>query len=123
MDAYDDPNPLSDVDAHRSHFGIPLFNSNGHPTFIKVDQNGGSAVPRVNSSWSEEISAYPDIELPDLQRIICRAQFHQIRRSRYEGRCRGGISGFVVVRNSCGGIEVDSAIRRSPRHATTRISL
>jgi subtilase family serine protease len=66
VDAYNDPNALSDVNTYRSTFGIPTIPScNGSkpststnaPCFMQVNQNGSkSGLPRNNASWSQEIS-------------------------------------------------------------------
>ncbi|MDE2281351.1 MAG: hypothetical protein KGJ92_01100, partial [Actinomycetales bacterium] len=53
VDAYNDPNAFSDVNVYRSHWKIPLLTSS---TFQQVNGDGGSSLPRNNSSWSEEIS-------------------------------------------------------------------
>lgn len=46
VDAYDDPNALSDLNAFSSHFGLPAFNSgSGSPTFAKLNQSGGTSLP------------------------------------------------------------------------------
>lgn len=63
VDAYDNPNALADLNYYSSVFGIPgLSNcpvSTGtptHPCFQKVNQNGGSTYPAVNSGWALESS-------------------------------------------------------------------
>ena len=56
VDAYNDPNALADVNVYRSEWGISALNSSGSPTFTQVNGDGGSSLPRNNSSWSEEIS-------------------------------------------------------------------
>jgi len=66
VDAYNDPNALSDVNTYRSTFGIPTISacngskpstSTNTPCFMQVNQNGStSGLPRNNGSWSQEIS-------------------------------------------------------------------
>lgn len=63
VDAYDDPNILSDLNNYSSTFGIPSLNScpvssgtPNSPCFQKVSQTGGSSYPSVNSGWALEIS-------------------------------------------------------------------
>ncbi len=57
VDAYNDPNALQDVNVYRSEWGIPQLNSSTTPAvFSQVNGDGGSSLPRNNSSWSEEIS-------------------------------------------------------------------
>ena len=41
VDAYDDPNAASDLNAFSSAFGLPTFNAGaGNPTFQKLNQTG-----------------------------------------------------------------------------------
>jgi subtilase family serine protease len=55
VDAYDNPNAESDLSAYRSHFGLPsCTTANG--CFRKVNQSGGTSLPRGNTGWAEEIS-------------------------------------------------------------------
>jgi subtilase family serine protease len=50
VDAYDDPTIVNDLAAFKSQFGISGCN------LTKVNQNGGTKYPRVNSGWALEIS-------------------------------------------------------------------
>src|SRR5439155_417672 len=60
VDAMDDPNAEADLAVYRSQFGLPpCTTANG--CFRKVDQNGGTAFPRRNISWAEEISLDVDM--------------------------------------------------------------
>src|SRR5437763_1710651 len=55
VDAFDDPSAESDLAVYRSHFGLSsCTTANG--CFRKVDQTGGTAYPRANIGWAEEIS-------------------------------------------------------------------
>lgn len=63
VDAYDDPNALSDLNTYSATFGIPGMNScpvssgtTSAPCFQKVNQNGGTSYPKVNSGWALEIA-------------------------------------------------------------------
>ncbi len=66
VDAYNDPNALSDVNTYRSTFGIPSLPacngskpsaSSNAPCFLQVNQSGStSGLPKNNASWSQEIS-------------------------------------------------------------------
>jgi subtilase family serine protease len=55
VDAYDDPNAESDMNAYRSHFGLPACPSSSG-CFTKVDENGGTHYPTADSGWAGEIS-------------------------------------------------------------------
>jgi hypothetical protein len=50
VDAYDDPNIASDLHQFDLAFGLP------DPVLTKVNQNGGFALPAVNTGWIPEIS-------------------------------------------------------------------
>lgn len=63
VDAYDDPNILSDLNKYSSTFGIAAMSacpvSTGTlaaPCFQKVDQRGGTSYPQVNAGWALEIA-------------------------------------------------------------------
>jgi subtilase family serine protease len=65
VDAYNDPNALSDVNTYRSTFGIAQIakcngskpsTSTNAPCFMQVGQTGTSTLPGNNASWSQEIS-------------------------------------------------------------------
>ena len=70
VDAYDDPNALSDLNAFSTYFGLPTFGGSGAPTFEKLNQTGGTSLPGTdpagpwsttgNTSWETEESL--DIE-------------------------------------------------------------
>src|SRR5262249_51844593 len=50
VDAYDDPNVVSDLAAFSSAYGLPAAN------ISVVNQTGGSIKPRADSGWALEIS-------------------------------------------------------------------
>ena len=45
VDAYDDPNAASDLNAFSSYYGLPTFGGTGNPTFTKLNQSGGTSLP------------------------------------------------------------------------------
>jgi subtilase family serine protease len=55
VDAYDDPNAESDMAAYRAQFGLPACTT-ANGCFKKVNETGGSKMPRANSGWAGEIS-------------------------------------------------------------------
>jgi len=55
VDAYDDPKAESDLAVYRSKFGLSACTT-ANGCFSKVDQNGGTAYPRGDMGWAEEIS-------------------------------------------------------------------
>jgi hypothetical protein len=54
VDAYDDPNAASDLNAFSTYYGLPTFGGGGGPTFTKLNQTGGAALPSTDPSspWS-----------------------------------------------------------------------
>lgn len=49
VDAYDDPNAAADLNAFSNSFGLPDFNAGaGTPTFTKLNQSGGTALPSTD---------------------------------------------------------------------------
>jgi hypothetical protein len=50
VDAYDDPNIASDLHQFDVQFGL------SDPVLTKVNQNGGSSLPKANSGWATEIA-------------------------------------------------------------------
>jgi subtilase family serine protease len=55
VDAFDDPNAEADLAVYRSTFGLtPCSKENG--CFKKVNQAGGTSMPRKDSGWAQEIS-------------------------------------------------------------------
>jgi hypothetical protein len=53
VDAFDDPNAQSDLDAYRSTYGLPPCESG---CFSKVNQTGGTTYPSPEAGWALEIS-------------------------------------------------------------------
>ena len=57
VDAYNDPNAISDVAVYRSTLGLPSCDPSTESGCVtQVNEAGGSSLPGNNSSWSEEIS-------------------------------------------------------------------
>ena len=69
IDAYDDPNMVSDLKVYSQKFGLPLLDStcpvssgtSAHPCFQKVDQRGSTHYPSFDRGWALEISM--DVEV------------------------------------------------------------
>ena len=63
VDAYDNPTILADLDTYSDHFGIPRLarcavstGTVASPCIQKVDQNGGSNYPALDTGWALEIA-------------------------------------------------------------------
>lgn len=55
VDAFDDPTAEADLGVYRSQFGLSACTT-ANGCFKKVNQNGGTKYPRVNTGWAQEIS-------------------------------------------------------------------
>ncbi|WIG59065.1 MAG: putative lipoprotein [Ktedonobacterales bacterium] len=55
VDAYDDPNAEADLGVYRAQFGLPACTT-ANGCFRKVNQSGGTKMPRANGGWAQEIS-------------------------------------------------------------------
>jgi len=55
VDAYDDPTAEADLGVYRAQFGLPACTT-ANGCFKKVNQSGGTAYPRKNGGWAQEIS-------------------------------------------------------------------
>ncbi len=68
VDAYDDPNILSDLNSYNKMFSLPALSScsgpiasSPSPCFQKVNQRGGTKYPATNAGWALETSL--DVEV------------------------------------------------------------
>jgi subtilase family serine protease len=60
VDAYDYPSAEADLAIYRATFGLPACTT-ANGCFKKVNQNGGSAMPRSNTGWSQEAALDVDM--------------------------------------------------------------
>jgi len=60
VDAYDNPNVESDLDAYRSYYGLPSC-TGASGCFRVVNEDGGSSLPVSNERWAGEISIDVDM--------------------------------------------------------------
>src|SRR3982751_1992129 len=75
VDAYNDPTAESDLAVYRSQFGLsPCTTANG--CFRKVNQSGGSTMPKTDAGWATEISLDLDMvsaACPDCKILLVEA--------------------------------------------------
>jgi subtilase family serine protease len=110
VDAYNDPNILSDANVFSSQFGLPQFNSGrGSPTFTQVNENGSARhLPTTNVQWAGEISL--DVEwahaiAPSANIVLVESSsFHPSDLTKAINTARSW-SGVVAVSMSWGGSE------------------
>lgn len=55
VDAYDSPTAEADLAVYRAQFGLPACTT-ANGCFRKVDSSGGTAYPKADTFWGEEIS-------------------------------------------------------------------
>lgn len=108
VDAYDDPNALSDVNCYRAQFGIAQFGAAGAPTFTKVNQTGGTTYPARNSGWIGEISLDVDMvsaACPRCSILLVEASSSYLTDLGAAENYAANVSGVVAVSNSWGAFE------------------
>ncbi len=75
VDAYDDPTAEADLATYRSQFGLPACTT-ANGCFRKVNQTGGSSLPRSDAGWATEISLDLDMvsaSCPDCKILLVEA--------------------------------------------------
>lgn len=114
VDAYDDPNILSDLNVYSGTFGLPTMKAcpvstatPAAPCFQKMDQRGGTKYPQVNSGWALEIAL--DVEAAHAMCQNCSILLVEANSNSYNDLMtavdRAILSGATVVSNSYGSSE------------------
>ena len=117
VDAYDHPTIKSDLDTYSNQFGLPVLPtcdgsiaSSVVPCFQKMDQNGGTSYPAVDSGWALEISL--DVEAAHAICPDCKLLLVEANSSSYGNLMtavdRAVAMGANVVSNSYGSNEFSS---------------
>jgi subtilase family serine protease len=107
VDAYDDPNAAADLATYRSTFGLSACATG---CFTKVDQNGGSAYPRSNGGWAQEISLDLDMAsavCPNCKILLVEANSNSFANLAAAEDTAAAL-GASVISNSYGGGEFSS---------------
>ena len=109
VDAYDHPNAEADLGVYRSQFGLsPCTTANG--CFRKVDQRGGTAYPKANGGWAQEISLDLDMAsaiCPNCKILLVEADSNSFA-NLVAAVDRAAILGATQISNSYGGNEYPS---------------
>ncbi len=117
VDAYHDPNILSDLNTYSTTFGIPTMNrcavSGGTasaPCFQQVDQRGGTRYPKTNSGWALEMAL--DAEAAHALCQNCNILLVEADSNSFSNLLaaedRAATMGAKVISNSWGGSEFSS---------------
>jgi subtilase family serine protease len=129
VDAYDQPYILSDLNTYSSTFGVPglpaCSPTSPPPCFKKVDQNGGTSYPQVNSGWALEISL--DVEIAHAICQNCSILLVEAYSSSYSDLMaavdRARLMGATVISNSYGSSEFSSESAYDSHFSYTGIAI
>lgn len=108
VDAYDDPNALSDLNTFNGHYGLPKESAT---SFRKVGQTGSaSSLPAANAGWAGEISL--DVDAVRGLCHACKILLVEANSSSFSDLAaaenRAVAMGATIVSNSYGGPEGSS---------------
>jgi subtilase family serine protease len=111
VDAFDDPNAEKDLAVYRNQFGLPpCTTANG--CFLKADQNGGTAYPRGDMGWAEEISL--DLDMASAICPNCKILLVEAKTNSFANLAtavdRAATMGATVISNSYGGSEYSGEV-------------
>lgn len=113
IDAYDDPNIASDLNAYSKQFGLPLCSSS-NPCFEKVNQSGSASgpFPRADAGWSLEIAL--DVEVahavcPNCKILLVEASSNSLANLAASVNTAAKL-GANEISNSYGGSEFSSEV-------------
>jgi subtilase family serine protease len=110
VDAYGYTKAESDLAQYRAQFGLPsCTTANG--CFKKVDQNGGTNYPRMDTGWAQESAL--DLDMASAMCPNCKLVLVEATSATYGNlatavRTAAGLAGVTVISNSYGGSETGS---------------
>ncbi|HEY2043057.1 MAG TPA: S53 family peptidase [Jatrophihabitans sp.] len=105
VDAYDDPTAAADLGVYRNQFGLAACTT-ANGCFRKVNQTGGSALPRSNAGWATEISLDLDMvsaACPDCKILLVEANSASFSNLGTAVNYAASQPGVVAISNSYGG--------------------
>lgn len=117
VDAYDNPNLANDLATYRSTYGLPACTS-ATGCFRKVNQNGGTSLPKTNASWGQETSL--DVDMVSANCPTCKILVVEAN-SASSANLAAGVNaavklGAVAVSNSYGGAESSGESTYAPSY-------
>lgn len=107
VDAYDDPNAESDLQAYRKQYGLPECSA-ANGCFTKIDQRGGTSYPAANQGWATEITLDLDAvsaACPDCRILLVEADSASMADLGAAVNRAANTPGVVAISNSYGGAE------------------
>ena len=105
VDAYDDPTAEADLGVYRAQFGLSACTT-ANGCFKKVNQTGGSSLPKVNAGWATEISLDLDMvsaACPDCHILLVEATSNSFANLGAAVNYAASVAGVVAISNSYGG--------------------
>jgi subtilase family serine protease len=122
VDAYDDPTAAADLATYRSHFGLTACTT-ANGCFKKVNQTGGTAYPRRDAGWAQEISLDLDMvsaACPTCHILLVEAKTSSLANLGAGVNYAASAPGVVAISNSYGGADsVETAAYNHPGIAIT----
>ena len=111
VDAYDDPSAANDLGVYRSQFKLPSC-STANGCFRKVNQTGGTSLPRKNGGWAQEISLDLDMvsaACPTCRILLVEASSNSFSNLAAAVNYAASAPGVVAISNSYGGGDTSGA--------------
>ena len=105
VDAYDDPTAEADLATYRSRFGLTACTT-ANGCFKKVNQTGGTAYPRKDGGWAQEISLDLDMvsaACPTCHILLVEAKTSSLANLGAGVNYAANAPGVVAISNSYGG--------------------
>jgi hypothetical protein len=113
VDAYNDPDIISDANTFSSQFGLPQFNGSGDPTLKVLNETGGTSLPSNASAGGWDIEESLDVQwahsiAPDANIILFEANSASYSDLLTAVSTAANSAGVSVVSMSWGGSESSS---------------
>jgi hypothetical protein len=113
VDAYNDPDIISDANSFSSEFGLPEFNGSGEPTLTVLNQTGGTSLPTNSQKGTWDIEESLDVEwahsiAPDANIILFEASSNSDANLFTAVKTAADYANVSVVSMSWGGSEFSS---------------
>jgi hypothetical protein len=110
VDAYNDPDIISDANVFSSEFGLPEFNGSGEPTLKVLNETGGTSLPSNAAKGGWDVEESLDVEwahsiAPDANIILFEANSNSLSDLFTAVTTAADTSGVSVVSMSWSGSE------------------
>jgi hypothetical protein len=123
VDAYNDPDIISDANSFSSEFGLPQFNGSGQPTLKVLNESGGTSLPANSSPGGWDVEEALDVEwahsiAPQANIILFEANSNSYSDLLTAVSTAADYSGVSVVSMSWGGGEFSGETSADPYFLT-----